>query len=63
MAKENYPQFISNLPYGKDYTEGRSQERLAVAIAEHITSTDGKMKLNYLVSLDLKENGELEKVM
>ena len=42
MAKENYPQFISNLPYGKDYTEGRSQERLAVAIAEHITSTDGK---------------------
>lgn len=42
MAKENYPQFISNLPCGEDYTEGKSQERLAVAIAEHIISIDGK---------------------
>lgn len=42
MTKNNYPQFISNLPCGEDYTEGKSQERLAVAIAEHIISTDSK---------------------
>lgn len=42
MGNKIYPQFISNLPCGEDYTEGRSQERLAVAIAEHITSADGK---------------------
>lgn len=38
----NYPQFISNLPCGEDHTEGKSQEHLAVAIAEHIISTDSK---------------------
>lgn len=42
MTNNNYPQFISNLPCGDDYTEGKSQERLAVAIAEHIISTDSK---------------------
>ena len=42
MENKIYPQFISNLPYGKDYTEGRSQERLAVTIAEHITFADSK---------------------
>lgn len=42
MKTNNYPQFISNLPCGEDYTEGKSQERLAVAIAEHITSSDSK---------------------
>lgn len=42
MTNNNYPQFISNLPCGDDYTEGKSQERLAVAIAEHITAADGK---------------------
>lgn len=42
MTNNNYPQFISNLPCGEDYTEGKSQERLAVAIAEHITSADSK---------------------
>lgn len=38
----NYPQFISNLPCGEDHTKGKSQEHLAVAIAEHILSTDSK---------------------
>ena len=42
MKTNNTPQFISNLPCGEDYTEGKSQERLAVAIAEHITSSDIK---------------------
>lgn len=44
MENKIYPQFISNLPCGDDYTEGKSQERLAVAIAEHITAADGKTK-------------------
>lgn len=42
MTSNNYPQFISNLPCGEDYTEGKSQEHLAVAIAEYITSADSK---------------------
>lgn len=42
MESNNTPQFISNLPCGEDYTEGKSQERLAIAIAEHITSSDSK---------------------
>ena len=42
MTNNIYPQFISNLPCGEDYTEGKSQERLTVAIAEHIISTDSK---------------------
>lgn len=36
MEKSNYPQFISNLPCGDDYTEGKAQERLSKAIATHI---------------------------
>lgn len=40
MEEERYPKFISNLPCGNDYTEGRAQERLASAIAKHIKSTD-----------------------
>ena len=43
MENKIYPQFISNLPCGEDHTEGKSQERLAVAIAEHIISIDGKI--------------------
>lgn len=42
MKNKIYPQFISNLPCGEDHTEGKSQEHLAVAIAEHIISTDSK---------------------
>ena len=42
MTNNKYPQFISNLPCGEDHTEGKSQEHLAVAIAEHIISTDSK---------------------
>ena len=36
MKQNNYPQFISNLPCGEDYTEGKSQERLAVAIDDGV---------------------------
>lgn len=37
---ETYPRYLSNLPEGVDLFEGKSQERLANAIAAHITETD-----------------------
>ncbi|HBN06229.1 MAG TPA: hypothetical protein DD434_10650 [Bacteroidales bacterium] len=41
MKKENsYPRFISNKPCGIDKFEGKSQERLTNAIANHIVSID-----------------------
>ena len=42
--KINYPRFISNKPCGIDKFEGKSQERLTNAIANHITSTDENHK-------------------
>lgn len=40
-SKDNiYPRFISNKPCGIDKFEGKSQERLTNAIANHIASTD-----------------------
>jgi len=53
MGNNNYPQFISNLPCGKDYTESKSQEHLAAAIAEHIISTDSanEDKLSRIIGL------------
>jgi hypothetical protein len=38
-----YPHFISSKPHGKDMYEGKSQERLMKAIANHIHSTDKSM--------------------
>ena len=35
-----YPRYISNKPKGKDLFEGKSQEKLAVDIAMHITEAD-----------------------
>lgn len=35
-----YPHYISNTPKGVDMFEGKSQERLAKAIAAHITEAD-----------------------
>lgn len=35
-----YPRYISNKPKGEDMFKGKSQERLASAIAMHITETD-----------------------
>lgn len=39
-AEVVYPRYISNKPKGEDLFEGKSQERLASAIAMHITDTD-----------------------
>ena len=41
---KNYPQFLSNHPKGEDLFEGKSQERLADAIAMHITEIDKEEK-------------------
>lgn len=37
---EEYPHYISNHPKGADMFEGKSQERLAQAVASHIAETD-----------------------
>ena len=42
MGQEEYPRFISNRPCGNDKYEGKSQERLAKAIAKHFKDTDSK---------------------
>lgn len=39
-----YPRYISNKPQGEDLFEGKSQERLASAIAMHITDADKEEK-------------------
>ena len=39
-----YPKFISNQPCGKDMSIGKSQERIAKAIAEHIQNEEIKAK-------------------
>ena len=39
-AEVIYPRYISNKPKGEDLFEGKSQERLASAIAMHITEAD-----------------------
>ena len=35
------PCYLTNLPIGKDCYEGKSQEKLADALAMHICETDG----------------------
>lgn len=40
VTEEQYPRYLSNHPQGEDLFEGKSQERLANAIAMHITDTD-----------------------
>lgn len=39
-----YPRYISNHPKGADMFEGKSQERLAQAVAAHIAGTDEEAK-------------------
>lgn len=39
-AEVQYPRYLSNRPQGEDLFEGKSQERLADAIAMHIIDTD-----------------------
>lgn len=40
---EEFPHFLSNHPKGVDLFEGKSQERLARAVAAHITEVDNNM--------------------
>ena len=39
-VEERFPRYLSNRPQGEDMYEGKSQERLADALAMHITETD-----------------------
>ena len=51
-----YPQYISNHPKGEDLFDGKSQERLATAIAAHIEETDSckTSTLSRLIGLEGK---------
>lgn len=51
-----YPQYISNHPKGEDLCEGKSQERLALAIAAHIEESDSHKTatLSRLIGLEGK---------
>ena len=40
----HYPQYLSNKPGGEDLFDGKSQERLAKAIANHINAMDTAKK-------------------
>lgn len=40
LAEVQYPRYVSNHPKGADMFEGKSQERLAQAVAVHISGTD-----------------------
>ena len=53
VAEVSYPCYLSNHPKGADLLEGKSQERLAQAIAAHITETDqvGKPVFARLIGL------------
>ena len=42
-----YPHYLSNKPQGEDMYEGKSQERLADALATHITETDQEEEPSY----------------
>lgn len=54
---KTYPQFLSNKPCGIDKFEGKSQERLTNAIANHITSTDKGHNLQNLSRIIGLEGG------
>lgn len=41
--KDNFPQFVSNAPCGKDLFEGKSQEKIASAIEHDITTGEKKI--------------------
>ena len=51
-----YPQYISNHPKGEDLFEGKSQERLASAIAAHIEESDSNeaFTLSRLIGIEGK---------
>ena len=52
----HYPQYLSNKPGGEDLFDGKSQERLAKAIANHINAmdTDKKPVVSRLLGLEGK---------
>jgi len=56
-----FPSFIPNKPCGIDKFEGKSQERLTNAIANHIVANDSnKSNINLSRIIGLEEDGMWE---
>lgn len=55
--KINFPRFIPNKPCGIDKFEGKSQERLTNAIANHIVTNDSEQSSNKLSRIIGLEGG------
>ena len=45
MEENNYPKYIDNKPIGKDHFEGKSHERIARSIAEHIKDINNSLRV------------------
>lgn len=45
MKDNNYPKYIINKPIGEDLFEGKSHERIATSIAEHINDKNNSLKV------------------
>jgi len=45
MKENDYPKYIENKPIGEDHFEGKSHDRIATSIAEHISNKDNTLKV------------------
>jgi len=45
MEENNYPKYIDNKPIGEDHFEGKSHERIATSIAEHIKDKNNSLRV------------------
>ncbi|WP_152287550.1 P-loop NTPase fold protein [Flavicella marina] len=45
MEENNYPKYINNKPIGEDHFEGKSHERIATSIAEHIKDKNDSLRV------------------
>ena len=45
MEENNYPKYIDNKPIGEDHFEGKSHERIATGIAEHIKDKKNSLRV------------------
>ncbi|MEB8328308.1 P-loop NTPase fold protein [Flavobacteriaceae bacterium KMM 6897] len=45
MEENNHPKYINNKPIGEDHFEGKSHERIATSIAEHINDKNNSLRV------------------
>jgi hypothetical protein len=45
MEENNHPKYINNKPIGEDHFEGKSHERIATSIAEHIKDKNNSLRV------------------